>query len=108
MEIHFHAHHADVSTAMRTRAERQVRRAAARIPRVVEAVIRFEADGPTKRVSLALRAPKHHDLLGRGEGRFFGPALAQALARVLAQAAKEKKANGKQLARRVVRSRARA
>lgn len=106
MEIHFHAHHATVSDAMRTRAERQVRRAAQRIPRVVEAVIRFEQDGPTRRVSLALRAPKNHDLLGRGEGRFFGPALATAIARVLTQAAKEKQALGKQRARRVARARA--
>jgi len=91
VEIHFHAHHAEVSAAMRKRAEREVRRVAVRLPRVVEAIIRFEQDGNVRRVSVALRAPKHHDLLGTGEGRYFGPSLAQALQRVKAQALKERK-----------------
>jgi ribosome-associated translation inhibitor RaiA len=91
VEIHFHAHHADVSDAMRKRAEREVRRVAVRLPRVVEAIVRFELDGTVRRVSVALRAPQHHDLIGRAEGRFYGPALVQALQRVKAQAAKEKK-----------------
>lgn len=106
MEVHFHAHHAEVSDAMRKRAEREVRRAAVRIPRVVEAIIRFEQDGQLRKVSVALRAPKHHDLLGRAEGKFFGPALAQALARVRAQAAKEKKGLPKARARLAARERA--
>ena len=75
MEIHFHAHHAEVSDAMRKRAERDVLKAAERIPRVVEAIIRFEQDGALRRVTLAFRAPKHHDLIGTAEGRYFGPAV---------------------------------
>lgn len=104
MEIHFHAHHAEISTAMRKRAERLVLKAAERIPRVVDAVIRFEQDGRRRKVSLALRAPRHHDLLGRGEGAFFGPALATAISRVMAQAAKEKKGQAKSHAHRLARA----
>jgi ribosome-associated translation inhibitor RaiA len=106
LEIHFHAHHAEVSPAMRKRAERLVEKAAERIPRVVEAVIRFEQDGKLRKVSLALRAPRNHDLIGRGEGRYFGPALATAISRVLAQAAKEKRALPKGRAHRLARARA--
>lgn len=105
MEIHFHAHHAEVSPAMRKRAERLVLRAAERIPRVVEAVIRFEQDGKLRKVSVALRAPRHRDLLGRGEGAFFGPALATAISRVMAQASREKKGQGKEHAHRLARVR---
>lgn len=105
MEIHFHAHHADVSDAMRKRAERDVLKAAARIPRVVEAIIRFEQDGALRRVTLAFRAPKHHDLIGSAEGRYFGPALTLALSRLKAQAAREKKGLPKGRARDVARAR---
>ena len=51
MDVHFHAHHAEVSAHMRKRAEREVRRAAQRIPRVVEAIVRFEQDGKIGRAS---------------------------------------------------------
>jgi len=105
VEIHFHAHHADVSEPMRARAEREVLRAAKRIPRVVEAIIRFEEDGALRRVSLTFRAPMHHDLIGSAEGRYFGPALTQALARVKAQVAKEKKATPKGRAHQLARTR---
>ncbi len=106
MEIHFHAHHAEVSDAMRKRAERDVLKAAERIPRVVEAIIRFEQDGALRRVTLAFRAPKHHDLIGTAEGRYFGPALALALTRVKAQAAREKKDLPKGRAHLAARARA--
>ena len=108
MQIHFHAHHADVSDAMRKRAERDVVRAAARIPRVVEAIIRFEQDGVLRRVSLTLKAPQQPDLIGIAEGRYFGPALALALTRVKVQVAKDKKGLPKGLARKIAREHARA
>ena len=69
MDVHFHAHHAEVSAHMRKRAEREVRRAAQRIPRVVEAIVRFEQDGTVRRVSVTLRAPQHHDLVASGDLR---------------------------------------
>ena len=88
MDIIFHSHHAAVSDHMRRRAKRLVERAALRIPRIVEAIVRFEEDGPMRRVTVTLRAPKHHDIMGGAEGRYFGPALASAIARVLAQVGK--------------------
>lgn len=103
MQIHFHSHHAEVSESMRRRAEREVARAAERVPRAVEAVIRFEQDGPISKVTLALRAPRHHDLLGQGEGRNFGPALSSAVSRVIAQATKEKRVLAKSRAHRDAR-----
>lgn len=106
MQIHFHAHHAEVSDAMRKRAEREVLRVAERIPRVVEAIIRFEQDGNVRRVSLTLRAPQHHDLASSAEGRYFGPALALALSRVKKQANKEKQALPKARGRRQARAKA--
>ncbi len=105
MEIRFHAHHADVSEPMRTRAERAVLKAAERIPRVVEAIIRFEQDGALRRVSLTFRAPMHHDIVGSAEARYFGPALTLALARVKAQAAKENKVKPKGRAHQLARAR---
>ncbi len=103
MDIHFHAHHADVSDTMRTRAVRAVVRSAERLPRVVEAIIRFERDGTLRKVSVAFRAPKGHDLLGSAAGRYFGPTLTLALARVRAQAGKEKRGLPKGRARLIGR-----
>ena len=105
MKIHVHAHHADVSDTMRTRAERDVLKAAERIPRVIEAIIRFEQDGVLRRVSLTFRAPMHHDIVGSAEGRYFGPALTLALARVRAQAAKEDKVKPRGRAHQLARAR---
>lgn len=104
MDIIFHSHHAAVSEHMRRRAKRLVERAALRIPRIVEAIVRFEEDGPTRRVTVTLRAPKHHDVMGGAEGRHFGPALVSAIARVQAQAGKEKSSAGHAQLRRSARA----
>lgn len=85
MEIIFHAHHANVSDRMRKRAEAGVRRAALRLARTVDAIIRFEQDGPVKRVEILLHTPRQRDLVARGEAKYFGPALAAAMARLTAQ-----------------------
>jgi hypothetical protein len=94
VDIIFHSHHAVVSEHMRRRAIRLVQRAALRVPRIVEGIVRFEEDGPMRRVTVVLRAPRHRDLMGRAEGRYFGPALATATARVLSQAGKERSTAG--------------
>lgn len=78
MEIVFHSHHAAVSDRMRQRAVRAVEKLAQRLSRVGDAVIRFESDGPARRVEIALRASRRR-LIAIGEGRYFGPALAQAV-----------------------------
>ena len=90
MEIIFHAHHATVSEWMRGRATRGVRKLSARLTRVVNAVVRFEQDGRVRRVEILLHAPKQRDLVATGEARFFGPALATALARLQSQLPKKR------------------
>lgn len=85
MEIIFHAHHANVSDRMRRRAEAAVRKTAQRLARTVDAIIRFEQDGPVKRVEILLHAPRQRDLIARGEGKFFGPAFTTAVDKLSAQ-----------------------
>ncbi len=109
MEIVIHTHHANVSDYMRKRAARAVERVAARVPRIVEGILRFEEDGPTRRVTVTLRAPRHHDLMAKAEGRFFGPALTAAITKLQMQAGREKRSNGKGNPRRLAaRARQRA
>ena len=85
MEIIFHSHRAAVSDNMRLRAERAVRKLGARVKRPVDAVVRFEQDGPTRRVEIVLHAPGKRSLVSEGAGRHFGPALADAAARLQAR-----------------------
>lgn len=85
MEIIFHAHHAIISDSMRRRAEAGVRRIGRRIGTAVDSVIRFEQDGPVKRVEIVLHAPPKRDIVARGESRYYGLALTAALARLSAQ-----------------------
>ena len=85
MEIVFHEHHANISDRMRKRAESSVRRAAARLSRTVDGVIRFEQDGRVKRVEIVLHAPRQRKLIARGEGTYYGPALSSAMDRLLNQ-----------------------
>ena len=91
MEVVIHMHHAVVSGSMRKRVERMVRIAAAKLPRAVDAVVRFEQDGKVRRVEVILHAPKHTSLVASAEGPYFGPAASRAVARLSAQAAKEKR-----------------
>ena len=70
---------------MRRRAEAGARRAGRRVGRAVDAIIRFEQDGPVKRVEIVLHASSRRDLVARGESRFYGLALTSALERLNAQ-----------------------
>lgn len=85
MEIIFHAHHANISERMRKRAEAAVRRAAERLTRAVDAIIRFEQDGRVKRVEIVLHAPRQRMLIARGEASYYGPALSTAVERLMNQ-----------------------
>jgi ribosome-associated translation inhibitor RaiA len=85
MEIVFHTHHADISDHMRRRAEQALRKVARRAQRAVDAVIRFELDGETKRVELVLHTGNGRRHVARGEARFFGSALADAARRLTTQ-----------------------
>lgn len=103
MDIIFHAHHAVISDRLQRRSERAVRRVARKLGRAVDAVVRFERDGPTSRVEIVLHSPRRRDLVAEGRARYYGPALAEAVQRLDAQAASRKrtpKARGRALARR--------
>ncbi|MDQ6635180.1 MAG: HPF/RaiA family ribosome-associated protein [Gemmatimonadota bacterium] len=82
MDIVFHGRGVAVSDHMRQRAITGVRRLTERSDRAVDAVIRFEEDGPTRRVEIVLHAPRHRRLVAEAEGRYFGPALTAALGRL--------------------------
>ena len=90
MDIIIQSHHAPLSERMRLRAERAVTKVASRMNRVVSATIRFEKDGPVKRVEVVLKAPRRRDLVAEGSGRYLGPALAMAVAKLERQIAAEK------------------
>lgn len=102
MEIIFHAHKAVISQRMRDRAERLVAKLGRRSERIVEAIVRFERDGPVRRVEIMLHAPRRKAMIGEGFGRTYGPALTQAGKALEAQLAHRKrtpKARGRALAR---------
>ena len=93
MEIIFHAHHADVSDSMRQRAQAGVRRLTSRSGRAVDAIVRFERDGVIRRVEIILHAPRHTRLIAEAQGRFYGPLLAEALAKLQRQIDSARKAS---------------
>jgi hypothetical protein len=66
---------------MRQAARRGLGKLAPRLTRPVAAVVRFEEDGPTRRVELILQG-RGRRLVAEGVGRYYGPALSQALARL--------------------------
>jgi ribosome-associated translation inhibitor RaiA len=85
VEILFQSHHAQVSDRTRERARVAVTKLGARLARAVNAVVRFEEDGPTRRVEIVLHAPRRRAVVAEGAARFFGPALAVAINRLDAQ-----------------------
>src|SRR5437762_3058398 len=74
----------------------------ARPGRAIDAVVRVEEDGPTRRVELVLHAARGRRLVAHGEGRAFGPALTVALGRLGAQVARAKRTRTAATARRRV------
>jgi ribosome-associated translation inhibitor RaiA len=85
MDVIFHSHHAVISERVKARAHRAVERAALRLKRTVDAVVRFEGDGRTRRVEIVLHAPRHRSLIAEGHAPFFGAALAHAIRAIEAQ-----------------------
>jgi len=82
MDIVFHTHHAPLSDSMRRRAEQAVRKVARRVARPVDAVVRFEQDGPTRNVEIVLHLASGKTYVARSEARYFGTALSDAIRRV--------------------------
>ena len=85
MDILFQSHHAKVSDRIRERARAAVMKLGARLTRAVNAIVRFEEDGKTRRVEIVLHAPRRRPMVAEGSARFFGPALGFAINRLEAQ-----------------------
>jgi ribosome-associated translation inhibitor RaiA len=100
MQIIFHSHHASVSDRLRLRAEQGVRKLATRLGGTVDAVIRFEGDGPTRRVEIVMHASRHRRLVAGGEGRYLGPALSEAMDGLRDQIDRARRARSKGARRR--------
>lgn len=88
MEIILHAHHAEVPANLQRDAVEAVKTIAARLRRVVDAIVRFESDGPERKVEIVLRAPRRREVVAQGFDRQFEPALALALTRLQTQVAR--------------------
>jgi len=91
MEIILHAHHAEVPESLRADAEAAVRRIAARLNRVVDAIVRFVGDGKTRRVEIVLHGAHHRELFAHADARAFAPALSAAVHRLEAQVARKRR-----------------
>lgn len=91
MEIILHAHHAEVPETLRTEAEIAIRRVAARLNRVVDAIVRFVGDGKTRRVEIVLHGARHRDLFAQADAYAFEPALAVAVHRLESQIARSRR-----------------
>jgi ribosome-associated translation inhibitor RaiA len=85
MELVLHSHNATVSDVIRDRAERLVERLAPRFGRIVDATVRFKEDGPLRCVEIEFHAAGGRRIVSEGTGRYFGPALGHAGARLRAQ-----------------------
>ena len=85
MDITVQAHHMEISNMLRTRAERVIGRLGSLLHRPVDAIVRFEQDGGTRKVEIVLHPPRRRALVGAARHRSAGPALAEAARRVEAQ-----------------------
>lgn len=102
MEIVFQSHHATVPDRVRQNARRSLEKLGLRLTRPVSGTIRFEEDGRMRRVELEIIGPGRR-LVAEGTGRYYGPALAAALAHLEAQLRRSGKMTIRR-ARRAVRT----
>jgi ribosome-associated translation inhibitor RaiA len=84
VDIVFQSHHATVPERVRQNASRSLERLGQRLTHPVSGIIRFEEDGRMRRVELELSG-RGRRLVAEGTGRYFGPALAAALAHLESQ-----------------------
>ena len=85
MQIVLRSHNAKVTEVVREKAEQAITKLARRLRRTVDATVRFEHDGPTRRVEIVLRAPRHRRLVAEGQARQYGTALDRALEHLASQ-----------------------
>ena len=91
MDVIFHSHNAVISPRLRSRAESIIHKLEVRSARAVRAVIRFEQDGPTRRVEIVMHASRRRPLISNGYARNYGPALSEAIHNLQAQLARSKR-----------------
>lgn len=102
MDVVFQAHNAVISDRMKSRATRALEKIGRRLDHAVDATVRFNQDGPRRRVEIKLHAAGNRNLIAEGESRYYGPALNTALEHLESQVKREKgdsKHNGHTLAR---------
>lgn len=90
MEIVFSHRGIALTESMLKKAERAVLKAAERVPRATAASVRFDDDGPERRVEIVFTAPQGVRLVASTAGRYWGPALDAALVKLVRQASKER------------------
>ncbi len=90
MEIVFSHRGIALTESMLKKAERAILKASERAPRATGALVRFEQDGPERRVEIVFTAPQGVRLVASASGRFWGPALDDALVKLVRQASKER------------------
>lgn len=91
MDLNFHAHNAVISDRLRTRASRAMDRYAERYPFTLDATIRFEQDGPSRRVEIVVHGRQGKRWVAEGSARTYGPALTAALKHLETQLAHGKR-----------------
>ncbi|MHB1094886.1 MAG: hypothetical protein ACYC3F_01815 [Gemmatimonadaceae bacterium] len=90
MELVFSHRGIALTQSMLKKAEVAVRKAAERLPRATGATVRFEEDGPERRVEIVFNGPRGTRLVAAAVGRYWGPALKTALLKLVRQASKER------------------
>ena len=101
MEIIYQGHHAEMPAVLRQRIERGLKRLDRR-SRMTLATVRFEEDGPDRRVEITLHLPRGRHLVSDASARSFGVAVTGALTRLDAQvdhAKRTPRSRGKSAAR---------
>ncbi len=96
MEIVIHGHQVDVTPRLRKSAEYGAQKLADHLNRIELADITFREDGPKKMVDIVVLAPQAR-LVAKGEGKFHGPALADAVSKLDSQIRKLKSAKKKKI-----------
>jgi hypothetical protein len=106
MDIIFHDHHATVPERTRDRAAAGARKCGARLGSAVDAVIRFEDDGPLRRAEIILHAARRREMVAKSAARSFDTALTGALGKLQHQIDTERRIDRSraQLARRAARA----
>lgn len=79
MNIVFQSHHAVISDYMRARTERAIEKLSTRHPMTLDATVRFEQDGPGRRVEIVVHGRGGRRWVAEGHGRTYGPALTLAI-----------------------------